>query len=116
MDGVEIVDEFICDKAVELRQSMSGYTEQAFKMYGGQTVQVTIQFSKKLIGSVYDRFGERTKITSAGEDKCTATVMVQLSPTFWGWVFQFGNMMKIISPDTVVEEYRNRVLELTVQK
>ena len=116
MDGVEIVDEFICDKAVELRQSMSGYTGQAFKMYGGQPVQVTIQFSKKLIGSVYDRFGERTKIISVGEDKCTATVMVQLSPTFWGWVFQFGNMMRIISPDAVVEEYSNRVMELTGQK
>jgi len=112
MDGVQIVEEEICEKALELRQNVAGYTEQAFKMYGGQPVQITIQFSNKLIGAVYDRFGEGTKMIPIGDDECAATVMVQTSPTFWGWIFQFGNLMKIISPDSVIEQYKDKVREL----
>ena len=112
MDSVEIIDEDICEKALELRQSVAGYTEQAFKMYGGQPTQITIQFSSKLIGAVYDRFGEGTKMIPIGENECAATVMVQLSPTFWGWIFQFGNLMRIISPDAAIEEYRNKAAML----
>ena len=112
MDGVEIVNEDISEKALELRQSVAGYTEQAFKMYGGQPTQLTIQFNNKLIGAVYDRFGEGTKMIPIGDNECAATVMVQLSPTFWGWIFQFGDLMRIISPDTAIEEYKNKAAML----
>ena len=106
MDSVEIVEEDICKKALELRQSVAGYTEQAFKMYGGQPVQITLQFSNKLIGAVYDRFGEGTKMIPIGDEDCAATVMVQISPTFWGWIFQCGKLMRIISPDGIIEQYK----------
>lgn len=109
MDSVEIVEEDICKKALELRQSVAGYTEQAFKMYGGQPVQITLQFSNKLIGAVYDRFGEGTKMIPIGDEDCAATVMVQISPTFWGWIFQFGKLMRIISPDGIIEQYKEKI-------
>lgn len=112
MDSVEIVEEDICKKALELRQSVAGYTEQAFKMYGGQPVQITLQFSNKLIGAVYDRFGEGTKMIPIGDEDCAATVMVQISPTFWGWIFQFGKLMRIISPDGIIEQYKEKIREI----
>ena len=46
---------------------------------------------------------------------CAATVMVQISPTFWGWIFQFGKLMRIISPDTAIEEYRTKA-EMLISK
>lgn len=49
---------------------------------------------------------------SAGDESYVATVKVQLSPTFWGWLFQFGNKMKVISPDTVIEEYKKKIEEV----
>lgn len=109
MDSVEIIDEDICDKALELRQSVAGYTEQAFKMYGGQPTQITIQFSNKLIGAVYDRFGEGTKMIPIGDNECAATVMVQVSPTFWGWLFQFTDQMRIISPEPIIQQYQEQL-------
>ena len=113
MDAVEIVDEDIYEKALELRDSVDCFTEQAFKMYGGQTVDITIQFSDKLIGVVYDKFGEDTKMVRVGENECVAGVKVQISPTFWGWLFQFGNQMKVLSPEGVNKEYKQRLRELT---
>ena len=44
---------------------------------------------------------------------CVAAVKVQVSPTFWGWIFQFGKQMQITSPDSVIEEYKNRAAMIT---
>ena len=112
MDKVEIIDEPVCEKALELRESVDCFTEQAFKMYGGQPVDITLQFDHKLIGVVYDKFGEDTKMIRLNSDTCVATVKMQVSPTFWGWIFQFGKLMKILSPEPVSEEYKKQICDL----
>ena len=112
MDAVEVIDEDICEKAIELRSSVNCLTEQAFKMYGGQPTDITIQFSDKLIGVVYDKFGEDTKMVRINENNCVASVKVQISPTFWGWLFQFAGQMKILSPDTVIADYKEHAAML----
>lgn len=84
MDSVEIIDESVSQRALALRNEVAGYTERVFKMYGGQPVDIVIEFDDKLIGVVYDKFGESTKMIRTHEHMCVATVKVQISPTFWG--------------------------------
>ena len=108
MDSVEIVDESCCEKAVILRDQVATYTEQAFKMFGGQTEDVVLEFDQSLIGAVYDRFGEFTRMMKTSESKCVASVRVQVSPVFWGWLFQFSEKMDIISPAFLSLEYKER--------
>ena len=112
MDAVEVIEEDISGKAAALRKSISGYTEQAFKMYGGPTVDVVLEFDDSLIGVVYDKFGEQTKMMRSSEKKCIASVKLQVSPVFWGWLFQFADKMVILSPSSLVEEYRQRISKL----
>ena len=81
-------------------------------MYGGQPTDITIQFSDKLIGVVYDKFGEDTKMVRINENSCVASVKVQISPTIWGWLFQFAGQMKILSPDTVIADYKEHAAML----
>ena len=114
MDAVEVLDEPISEKVLQLRDSISSYTEQAFKMYGGQPMDITIQFDNKLIGVVYDKFGEGTRMVRLTEDSCVATVKVQVSPTFWGWIFQFGGQMRITSPESMIAEYKQHVAKLDI--
>jgi len=115
MDMVETIDEPVSEKALTLRDSIGCYTEQAFKMYGGQPVEITIQFDNKLINAVYDKFGEDTKMYRLDENTCSATVKVQVSPTFWGWIFQFGQLMRIVSPAETVDEYKNKAAMLVME-
>lgn len=112
MDSVEILHESVSQKALALRDEVYGYTERVFKMYGGPPVGIVIEFDDKLIGVVYDKFGEKTKIIRTHEHKCVATIEVQISPTFWGWLFQFGKQMRILSPIKLIEEYATMVKEL----
>lgn len=81
-------------------------------MYGGQSVDLVIEFDDKLIGAVYDKFGENTKMIRTHEHGCVATIKVQISPTFWGWLFQFGKRMRILSPANLIDEYTAIVNEL----
>ena len=106
MDGVAVVEEPISEKAVQLRQEMAQYTEQAFKMYGGQLEDVVLEFEDTLVGVVFDKFGENTPMMRVGEKKCVATVKVRVSPTFWGWLFQFAGEMRVLSPQWVMDGYR----------
>lgn len=112
MDSVEVLDDPCCEKAIALREQVSTYTEQAFKMFGGQIEDIVLEFDRSLIGVVYDRFGEGTKMMTTSENKCVASVKVQISPVFWGWLFQFGKKMTVISPSEVTEEYRRMVNNL----
>lgn len=112
MDAVEIIDEPCGEKAVALRDQVAAYTEQAFKMFGGQLEDVVLEFDRVLIGVVYDKFGESVKMIPSGENRCIATVKVRISPVFWGWLFQFAGQMDIISPAKLKEEYRERAAKL----
>lgn len=109
MDAVEMIDEPCCEKALSLRAEVAEYTGQTFKMFGGRAEDVVLEFNRALIGAVYDRFGESTKMMRTSEDKCVASVKVQISPVFWGWVFQFGGDMRILSPEPVANAYRTRL-------
>ena len=109
MDGVKVIDEPCCEKAIALRDEVAAYTEQAFKMFGGQVEDVVLEFDRNLMGVVYDKFGESVKMMASGEDKILATVKVRISPTFWGWLFQFGKQMRILSPESVVNAYAAQI-------
>lgn len=108
MESIEIIEDHISDRAVALRSGMADYTEQVFKMYAGEATEVVLQFASNLIGVVYDKFGESTKMIRVNENTCIATVKIQVSPTFWGWLFQFAGQMKILSPDKLAQEYIRR--------
>ena len=113
MEAVSVIEEPICDKAVELRREMAQYTEQVFKMYSGQPEDVVLEFQDSLIGVVFDKFGEDTPMMRVGEKKCVATVKVRVSPTFWGWLFQFAGEMRVLSPQWVIDGYRRQADKLT---
>lgn len=88
------------------------YNKQVRRMYGGEAMKVTLEFDRKLIPVIYDEFGFDTKIKADG-DTCTARVDVQISPTFWGWLFTFAGEMKITEPKKAIElekEFLNKIL------
>lgn len=109
MDNVEIIDEELTEKAKELRDSVAGYTESVFRMYGGKPEKINLRFPKQLIGPIYDKFGENIKLRKVDDNTYSASVMAQISPTFWGWLFQFEGQMSIVGPKGVVGEYLSKV-------
>ena len=113
MDHIEVVEESVMsDEAIAKIDGVAAFTEQAFKMFSGELEDVVIQFNKELIGPVFDKFGEDTPMMAINDTTCAATVHVQISPTFFGWLAQFGNKMRVISPESVITKYKNHITEI----
>lgn len=75
-----------------------------YNMFGGRTETVTLEMSSKLINVVIDRFGESVRLNRISDDRFTVRAEVQISPTFWGWLFQFGTQARVVAPKEVVSE------------
>ncbi len=58
---------------------------------------------------VIDRFGEDVETTIMDAGHFRATVRVSVSQTFFAWVFQFAGGIKITSPSSVKDQYREMI-------
>lgn len=116
MDHVEVVEEpAMSDEALAKLEGVADYTEQVFKMFDGEREDVVLQFDKALIGPAFDKFGEDTPMEVIDDSTCEATVLVQVSPTFFGWLARFGGQMIILKPECVSEaflEHISRAIDL----
>lgn len=81
------------------------YYRKNFSMFAGEAEQVKLLCKNKLASAVIDRFGEGVLMRPEGVDKFLATVEVSVSPTFFAWVFTFGDEMEVVSPAGVREEF-----------
>ena len=106
MTNAQAEDQPVAEQALALSEELGTYTERVFKMFNGPKATVELQFDRKLIDAVHDKFGEDVGIIACKRGLCTATVEVLVSPVFFGWCFQFGNSMKILSPDSVAAEMK----------
>ena len=111
MDEVEIEDEPVSEKAIIPDEDITEYSRQVFKMYSEPTNDVTIEFNDSLIGVIQDKFGEEAKIIRTSPSKCVASIKVQISPVFWGWIFQFVGEMSIVSPEQIKDDYKRRIFD-----
>lgn len=106
MADVQIEQTRVAEQAIALSEELGSYTERVFKMFNGPRATVELQFDRKLIDAVQDKFGESVEIFDCKREQCSAKVEVLVSPVFFGWCFQFGKSMKILSPESVAAEMK----------
>lgn len=106
METVTALKTPVCPEALLPEEQIAAFTEETFKMFGGEPEEVTLRFANELIGTIYDKFGEDTPMLRVDEATCAARVKVQVSPTFWGWVFQFCGELQITEPQELIDTYK----------
>lgn len=84
---------------------MSAYSNKVFQMFSGEETTVELECDTALMKYVIDRFGLDVETEELSEETFLAKVPVDLSPTFYGWVFQFGGGIRIIGPEEAVDGY-----------
>ena len=72
---------------------------------------MTLRCRHAVMDQVIDKFGEQVEIRNVRGDTFDITVPVSVSPTFYGWVFQFVGEMNIVSPGHVVDAYADYLQE-----
>lgn len=83
---------------------LDDYSRRIFEMYDGEPTMVTLECRNDLAKYIVDRFGTKLETEPVSDDRFRIEVEVSLSPTFYGWVFQFGGGIRIVSPEKAVKE------------
>lgn len=87
--------------------TMETYLQEHFGMYHGEREYIKIRALNPLLDTFVDRFGTRDVIYAKDDDShFTATVRVAVSSQFYGWLCGLGNKVKIISPEPIVEDFK----------
>jgi len=104
MSAVEKLDESRCAGAGGL--NLANYSKKVFGMFGGEETDVGLRVHNQLAGAVIDRFGKDIIMIADGESHFTVSVRVALSPIFYGWLFQFGELCEVLSPQGLKGDLR----------
>ena len=75
-------------------------------MFGGNEQDVKIRFENRLIGVVIDMFGKDLSIRPVDKVHIYIRVRNVVSHPFFGWLSGLGAGVRILSPESVAEEYR----------
>ena len=105
MEQVLTEPDAICAEAMEQHVDPGVYMEQVFKMFNGKEERITLVFDDSLINAVFDKFGENIEMKRVDAHTCSVKLMIRVSPTFFGWLFQFGDKMRIQTPKKLLREY-----------
>ena len=101
--NIETTDEKAVKKPKGFK--VSDYSSNIFGMFSGPETEVELECRNNLMKYIIDHFGEKIKVRPTENGTFLTTVTVELSPVFYGWVFQFGGGIKIAGPNKVVNEY-----------
>lgn len=84
---------------------MAVYAKKVFNMFTGNEQVVKLEFKKRMIGVVMDRFGKDVMIMPGEGDTFVVNVKVSVSNMFFGWIIGLGDGVKILGPDPVLEQF-----------
>jgi predicted DNA-binding transcriptional regulator YafY len=107
MEKIEILEEPRIGEARKEGFDPAAYAKTLFSMFAGETERVKLEFSNQLIGVALDRFGYDISVEKRGDDRFAIVVDVAVSPTFLGWLFQFGDNVRILSPESLIRRMKN---------
>lgn len=80
-------------------------------------IDITIRFRSALKNTVLTRFGMELETYAAENDYCSATITAQENDGLYQWLMQFGDKIRVVSPDSVREKLKQRLLKaLDLQK
>ena len=88
--------------------NLAEYSKRVFGMFGGEDTNVRLRVDNHLAGAIIDRFGKDVIMVADGESHFIVNVRVVLSPIFYGWLFQFGGLCEVLSPQSLKDELKSR--------
>jgi len=89
--------------------NLSDFINSSFRMFNSEHQDVELICDNEVIDSIIDRFGDEIEIKTIDDKSFSITVNIAVSHIFYSWVFGFGGSVRINSPETVKEHYKELI-------
>jgi len=113
MVEISITEERREGKESFLHFDMASYAKKLFGMFAGEREIVRLRFDNALAGVVIDRFGKDITFFQVDKEHFEVSVNVAVSGQFLGWLFALGDGVRVVGPDNVVEQMKERLKLMT---
>lgn len=110
--SVEITDEpirhFSEVSAYRDTFDVADYTKKLFGMFGGNTQEIKLRCSNKILEQVTDRFGDSIFIINVTETTFDFTVKAAVSDALVTWIMNYEDKIEVVSPDELRDKIVSR--------
>lgn len=107
MSNIQVLDEEATSNERIANFDVAEFSLQAFGMFAGDEVTVTLEFEPEVVDQILDRFGKDVDIIPRDDGPSRAVFTVRKSPVFFGWLAGFGAHARIVAPTALAELYRD---------
>ena len=106
MTDIDTTEELRDGQEIYAALDMGVYARKTFGMFTGEETSVKLRFENELAGTVLDRLGRDVMLIPDDDAHFTVRTNIVVSPQFFAWLFGFGKRVMILEPDSVAEEMR----------
>lgn len=92
--------------------NVAKYSKKVFQMFSGEMHRVELELDNSLINAVIDKFGKDVNIFYKSQDTFRISIEVAATGTFFGWLIMFGEKVKINSPQSMCNEFKQYLLKV----
>ncbi|MDO5111925.1 MAG: WYL domain-containing protein [Clostridia bacterium] len=95
-----------------VRFDAADYAKKCVNMFGGEVIRITLRGEMRLVSDVLDRFGQDTVLQRDPGDDAHFLAYIQAANGvgFLSWAAQYGAALEILTPASLREEMRKRML------
>lgn len=91
---------------------VADYTKKLFGMFGGETDEIKLRCSNKVIEQVADRFGENIFITNVTDSTFDFSAKAAVSEGLITWVMNYGDSVEVLKPTSLRDKVRDRAKKI----
>ncbi len=88
---------------------LEDHEDKIFSMFDGPEETVVLRCRPHLVNQIVDRFGTKAEVLRRDSKSLEVRVTVHLSPTFYGWLFQYVGEMTVVGPEYVCQKYAEKM-------
>lgn len=112
MSKIEILDED-CRDVSEVSEYKNGfnsadYSSKMFNMFSGDNSEVILVCDLELREEIMDRFGSKVPLIAVDIDHFETKINAAISDGLVSWIMQYGNKIKVKSPDYLIDMVKNK--------
>lgn len=88
------------------------YVDRTFYMFAGKEQRIKIQFKNHLAPLVIDRFGKDVYMRTIDDEHFILSTRAKLSKGLINWILTLGPSAKVLSPDDLVTQVKDRIVRM----
>lgn len=85
------------------------YASYCINMFGGSVRTVTLRCKTDKVNEVFEKFGDKIPVKQEDSECFTTVVDVAINEGFFGWVAQYFGSIEIVAPNSVRQEFKERM-------